>query len=89
MKNEVITMSNELDVINEEIIAQQSVAGKAMFEIGKRLKNVRDNGLVGANWAVYCENHNMTVETANRLIEVYEEFSVIKIGQGLEALTCR
>lgn len=88
MKNEIITMPNELDVVNKEIIAQQSVAGKAMYEIGKRLKHVRDNGLTGVNWSEYCGTHNMTIETADRLIEVYEEFSVVKIGQGLEALTC-
>ncbi|ASN68127.1 hypothetical protein 8F11_92, partial [uncultured Caudovirales phage] len=87
MRNEVLSPSRELESINTEIIAQQRVAGKAMFEIGKRLKHVRGNGLVGASWAEYCESINLTVETADRLIEVYEEFSVIKIGQGLEALT--
>lgn len=88
MANEVQAVTNELELLNTEIIAQQSVAGKAMYEIGKRLKHVRDNVLVNASWDEYCGSISLTVETADRLIELYEEFSVVKIEQGMEALMC-
>jgi len=36
-------LSTDINVITAEINAYQQVAGEAIFEIGRRLKGVRDN----------------------------------------------
>ncbi|MGN4883467.1 hypothetical protein ACTFST_10935 [Bacillus cereus group sp. MYBK106-1] len=51
MNNELVKLSNDINIITTEINAYQRVAGEAIFEIGRRLKEGHDNpkkyGLVG------------------------------------------
>lgn len=43
MGNEVQTLSNDIHVITAEINAYQRIAGEAIFEIGRRLHEVKYN----------------------------------------------
>lgn len=72
---EEISLSNDLNVITAEINSYKQVAGQAIFEIGKRLRHVKENDLVHGEWENYCiETLDMTPAYANRYIKVFEEF---------------
>ncbi|OCX65480.1 hypothetical protein BFM98_00125 [Lysinibacillus sp. AR18-8] len=79
MGNEIQTLSTDINVITAEINAYQRVAGEAIFEIGYRLKGVRDNpqdyGFEGyRDWERWCsEELDMSRQYANQFIKVYEE----------------
>ena len=69
-------LSNDLNVITAEINAYQRVAGEAIFEIGKRLKHVKENDLVHGEWSKWCEESlNMSVRNAQRYIRVYKRYA--------------
>ncbi|MDL5039522.1 DUF3102 domain-containing protein [Weizmannia coagulans] len=60
-----------------EINAYQRVAGEAIFEIGRRLKHVKENDLAHGQWSKWCESIGMDRTTAYRFIKVYDE-----LGRG-------
>ncbi|UYZ12190.1 DUF3102 domain-containing protein [Brevibacillus sp. WF146] len=94
--NETAALSNDLAVIAAEINAYKRVAGEAIFEIGRRLKDVRDAKLdsqdprerliaqqreeVGG-WIKWLTEHvEFTRQTATRFIQAFEQF-----GDGTHA----
>lgn len=68
-----ITLSNDLNVITAEINSYKQVAGQSIFEIGKRLKHVKDNDLVHGEFGKWLEKIDMTPRHAQRFMKVYEE----------------
>ncbi|UAT29460.1 DUF3102 domain-containing protein [Bacillus badius] len=79
MKNELLDLSSDLNVITAEINSYKSIAGQAIFEIGRRLKNVKENpdkyGLNETNFKTWCsEKLDFTRQTADRMIQSYEQF---------------
>lgn len=74
-----VALSYDLNVITAEINAYKRVAGEAIFEIGRRLKGVRDNpakyGLDSyRDWEKWCnEELEMSRNHANKFIKVFEE----------------
>ncbi|MDQ0174460.1 hypothetical protein [Bacillus chungangensis] len=81
ISNGIAELSKDLNVMTAEINAYQRVAGEAIFEIGRRLKWVRDNpkeyGFEGyQGWEHWCSKSlNITRRHANRFIKVYERFA--------------
>lgn len=75
MANEVQTLSNDIHVITAEINAYQRVAGEAIFEIGKRLKHVKENDLVHGEWSKWCESIGMSRGQATKFITVFDGLS--------------
>lgn len=70
-----LQLSQDLNVITAEINSYKQVAGQAIFEIGRRLKHVKENDLVHGEWESYCsETLEMTPAYANRYIKVFDEF---------------
>src|SRR5690625_2376355 len=73
-------LSTDINVITAEINAYQRVAGEAIFEIGRRLKGVRDNpekyGFEDyRDWGRWCEEElGMSRRNANRFIKVVDRF---------------
>lgn len=69
-----IKLSNDLNVLTTEIFNYQQLGGQVIFEIGKRLKHIKENDLVHGEWTKYCEE---TLRTSryyvNKYIKVYEE----------------
>jgi len=68
-----ITLSSDLNVITAEINSYKQVAGQAIFEIGKRLKHVKENDLVHGEWEKYCQTLEMSRSQATKFITVFTE----------------
>ncbi|AUJ25829.1 hypothetical protein A21D_02783 [Virgibacillus dokdonensis] len=50
------------------------MAGEAIFEIGRRLKHVKEKDLVHGEWNTWCQNKlGFTRQYANRFVKIYEE----------------
>lgn len=70
-----LQLSSDLKVITAEINSYKQIAGQSVFEIGKRLKHVKDNDLVRGEWERWVENQcGIKRQTANRFIQSYEQF---------------
>ncbi|PGA92163.1 DUF3102 domain-containing protein [Bacillus toyonensis] len=73
--HEVMNLSNDINVITAEIKSYQQIAGQSIFEIGKRLKHVKENDLVRGQWTTWCEEQcGIKRQTANRFIQAFEQF---------------
>ncbi|EIX6332267.1 DUF3102 domain-containing protein [Staphylococcus pseudintermedius] len=70
-----LQLSNDLTTIETEIKSYQNFAGQSIFEIGRRLKHVKENDLAHGRWKEWCKQINMSVDYANKHIKVFEEFN--------------
>lgn len=70
-------LSADINVITAEINAYQRVAGEAFFEIGRRLKHVKENDLAYGKWSKWLESVGINQRTAQSFIQVYSRFSEI------------
>lgn len=74
-----LQLSNNLPVIESEIKAYQNLAGEAIFEIGRRLKHVKENDLVHGEFGKWLESVNLTKSQADRFIKIHSEHSQGKL----------
>ena len=85
-----LQLSKDLNVITAEINSYKQVAGQAIFEIGRRLKHVKENDLVHGEWESWCkEEVNISPSTARKHIKVFEEYKTNRLTTndlGLDAL---
>ncbi|WP_144519677.1 DUF3102 domain-containing protein [Bacillus thuringiensis] len=73
--NEITNLSTDINVITAEIKSYQQIAGHSIFEIGKRLKYVKENDLMQGQWTTWCEKQcGIKRQTANRFIQAFEQF---------------
>ena len=68
-----IELSTDINVITAEINSYKQVAGQAIFEIGRRLKHVKENDLVHGEFGKWLESIDMTHQHANRFMRVFDE----------------
>lgn len=72
--NELMNLSNDINVITAEIKSYQQIAGQSIFEIGKRLKHVKENDLVHGEFGNWLEEKfDMNKRTAQRFIQAFEQ----------------
>jgi hypothetical protein len=73
-------LSRDINVIAAEINSYKQIAGQAVFEIGKRLKYVKDNDLAHGEFTVWCEKSaGIPYRQANRFMKVADEIDVRKM----------
>lgn len=84
-----IKLSDSLPVIETEIRQYQNLAGESIFEIGRRLKHVKENDLAHGEWSKWLESINLDRTQAHRFIRVTEEIKDVGTYQhlGLRALS--
>ena len=89
-RDEIAEISADIHVITAEINAYQRVAGEAIFEIGRRLKHVKENDLAHGEFGDWAESIGINRSEASRLIKVYDEVGGAKLSTyanfGLNAL---
>ena len=70
-----LQLSNDLTTIETEIKSYQNIAGQSIFEIGRRLKHVKENDLAHGEWSNWLKSVNLNRTQATKFIKVSEEFS--------------
>lgn len=69
------SLTSDITVITAEINSFKQMANQSLFEIGKRLKHVKDNDLTHGQWAEWVEGTiDIKRQTATRMIQAYEQF---------------
>ena len=69
-----VQLSDSLPIIETEIRQYQNLAGESIFEIGRRLKHVKENDLVHGEFIKWVEGQlNMDRTTANKFMKVADE----------------
>jgi len=84
-----LQLSNDLTTIETEIKSYQNIAGQSIFEIGRRLKHVKENDLAHGEFGKWLEKIKLDRTQAHRFIKVSEEIKDVGTYQhlGLRALS--
>lgn len=85
-----LQLSKDLNVITAEINSYKQVAGQSIFEIGRRLKHVKESDLIHGEFGEWLGTIDMSNQQASRFIKVFEEIphqQISDVGKmGLNAL---
>lgn len=83
-----LQLSNDLITIETEIKSYQNIAGQSIFEIGRRLKHVKENDLAHGEWSNWLKSVNFNDSQARKFIKVSDEFQERSMSNtlGVEAL---
>jgi hypothetical protein len=83
-KSELELLSSDPTIIAAEINSYKQTAGRALFEIGKRLKYVRDYTLEKGKFKSWAkDNCGFDFSTATRMIKAYEQLNDVAHAQLL------
>lgn len=69
-----LQLSSDLLEISAEINIWKQQAGHAVFEIGRRLKHVKENDLVHGQWESWLKSIDFDPSTARRMIMAADQF---------------
>lgn len=67
-----LQLSNDLTTIETEIKSYQKIAGQSIFEIGRRLKHVKENDLAHGEFGKWLEKVNLNQRVAQQMIKIYD-----------------
>lgn len=71
---EITNLSTDINVITAEIKSYQQIAGHSIFEIGKRLKYVKENDLVYGEFGNWLKDIDLDDSTARKFMRAYIQF---------------
>lgn len=83
-----LQLSDDLTTIETEIKSYQNIAGQSIFEIGRRLKHVKENDLAHGEWSNWLKSVKFNDSQARKFIKVSDEFQERSMSNtlGVEAL---
>lgn len=67
-----LQLSNDLTTIETEIKSYQNIAGQSIFEIGRRLKHVKENDLAHGEFGKWLEKVDLNKSQASKFITIVE-----------------
>ncbi|MFW3632673.1 DUF3102 domain-containing protein [Staphylococcus caprae] len=67
-----LQLSNDLTTIETEIKSYQNIAGQSIFEIGRRLKHVKENDLAHGEFGKWLEKVGINHGVANKMMKISE-----------------
>jgi hypothetical protein len=70
-----IALSTDLNTVTAEIRSYQNIGGQAVFEIGRRLKWVKEHDLAHGEYGKWLGSMNIDATFARRAVKISEEFS--------------
>lgn len=73
--NELTDLSNDINIISSEIKGYQQMAGQSIFEIGRRLKWVKENDLVPGEFGAWLDSIQMGHRQAQQFMKIATELS--------------
>lgn len=68
-----LELSSDLNIITAEINSYKQIAGQSIFEIGKRLKHVKENDLVHGEFGKWLESVEINERIAQMMMKVTDE----------------
>lgn len=68
-----LQLSNDLPVIESELKVFKEMNGYSMYEIGRRLKHVKENDLVHGQWIEWLEKVDIHPREAQRFIKIVSD----------------
>lgn len=68
-----LQLSNDLPVIESELKVFKEMNGYSMYEIGRRLKHVKENDLVHGEWIEWLEKVDIHPREAQRFIKIVSD----------------
>ncbi|MGX6486647.1 DUF3102 domain-containing protein [Aerococcus sanguinicola] len=73
--NELLTLSDDLTVIETEIKIHKEQVGQSIFEIGRRLNHVKTHDLTHGNFKTWLEKIGLHPRNAQRMMKISQELS--------------
>ncbi|WP_257997590.1 hypothetical protein [Staphylococcus pettenkoferi] len=67
-----LQLSNDLTTLETEIKSYQNIAGQSIFEIGRRLKHVKENDLAHGEFGKWLEKVGINHGVANKMMKISE-----------------
>ena len=74
-----LQLSNDLTTLETEIKSYQNIAGQSIFEIGRRLKHVKENDLAHGEFGSFLKSVGLTKSQSDRFVKIYSEHSQGKL----------
>ncbi len=86
--NQIENLSNNLTQLTTEIKTYQNIGGQAIFEIGRRLKWVKEHDLAHGEFGKWLEDININQRVAQRFIKVAKSLTNTTMSShlGVDAL---